>query len=181
MWEWIGQLNQSQATVIGTALGWLLGILTLVSGALFNSWLNRRRDDRLREEDRTGLASALHAELKGIYRALVENAEHLKENPPAKSGGFVVPKLTIKILPETLSKVGLLNSGDIQSVMGAFILSEQYMYKLVLFGGELQKNMPADVELVYVSTEHTDSVIALNEVTAEGVQKGIDALVGYIK
>jgi hypothetical protein len=36
--------------------------------ALFNAHLDRRRDDRLRDEDRIALASALYAELSGIHR-----------------------------------------------------------------------------------------------------------------
>jgi hypothetical protein len=79
-----------------------------VLGALFNAHLNRRRDDALRSADRIAVASALHAELLGIHRALVENAEHLTNNPPADDGGFMVPQPSVKILPEMLSKIGLL-------------------------------------------------------------------------
>lgn len=181
LWNWLAQLPQGSASFLGSVAGSSLGLIAILLGALFNARLNRNRDDRLRDEDRIALASALHAELKGIHRALIENAQHLKEKPPADDGGFVVPKLTIKILPEIISKIGLLKSETVQAVMGAYILSEQYLYKLVLAGGQLQSSMPADVELVYVPTEKARFVVALNEVTAEGVQTGVDALACYLK
>jgi hypothetical protein len=50
MWQWLHDLSSAQATVVGTLIGSLvglvLGFITLVGGALFNERLNRRRDDR---------------------------------------------------------------------------------------------------------------------------------------
>jgi hypothetical protein len=103
-WRWLHGISQSQATF----LGWVVGVVTLVGGALFNAWLNRKRDNRLRREDQRGVATALRAELAGCRRALLTNAEQLKD-PQANS--FVMPDLahSIRIMPEMVSKFGLLD------------------------------------------------------------------------
>jgi hypothetical protein len=45
-WDWLGTLPQGQATFLGSFVG-LFGVTALV-----NAHLNRRRDDRLRAEER---------------------------------------------------------------------------------------------------------------------------------
>ena len=61
---WLNQQPQGTASFIGTLAGSTIGFLALLAGAMFNARLNRRRDDRLRDQDRTSLATALYAELK---------------------------------------------------------------------------------------------------------------------
>jgi hypothetical protein len=162
--------------------GSFLGLVTLLPGALFNARLNRRRDDTLKEADRTALAQALHAELSGLHRSFVENAQHLTENRSVEGGGFVVPCPTVKIFPEMLPKIGLLQSDTIKAVMGAYILTEQYHYQLILLGGKLQPDdMPEVQQLVHVGTEQAKMVIELNNVTAGFVKTGIDALAPCLK
>jgi len=127
-WDWLATLPPGSASFVGTLTGSSLGLVALLLGALFNARLNRKRDDALREADRIALASALHAELSGLHRSFVENAQHLIDYPPADDGGFVVPNPTIRIFPEMLPKIGLLQTETIKAVMGAYILTEQYHY-----------------------------------------------------
>ncbi len=129
----------------------------LLLGALFNAHLNRRRDDRLREEDRVALASALYAELSGIHRALIENAQYLTERPADPSGGFVVPEPSMKLLAATLPKIGLFQPQTIRRVMDAYVLTEQYVEQLIMFGGSLQTNVPENRRLVYLDAAHAQS------------------------
>jgi hypothetical protein len=148
-------------------------------GALFNAHLNRRRDDRLRQEDRVALASTLYAELQGIHRALVENAEHLTAKPPDPDGGFLVPEPPIKLQPETLSKMGLLRSETIRKVMDAYILTEQYLGQLILLGGVLREDMPENRPLVYLDAKHAKFVIEFNRARADVVKEAMNALIPY--
>jgi hypothetical protein len=122
LWEWLSSLSQGQATF----LGWVVGFFTLVCGALFNAWLNRRRDDRLRQEDRCAVATALKAELEGIRRILCENTEDLKKERPGMH--IVVQDLAhlVRIMPNIIDKLGLLDTETIQSVVNAHIVLEQY-------------------------------------------------------
>lgn len=147
-WKWLGALPPGSASFVGTLIGWFLGLLALLLGALFNAHLNRKRDDTLRDADRIAVASALYAELSALHRALVDNAKFLEEKPPDAEGGFMVPQLTIKILPEMLPKIGLFKSNVIRKVMDAYLLYEQYLEGLILADGQLQANMPEGRQLV---------------------------------
>src|SRR5262249_60880753 len=106
-WDWLGTLSQGQATFLGSLVGAFVGLLALLLGALFNAHLNRKRDDRLRAEERRSAAVALRAELAGCRHSLVENSErlsHAQEHP----GAFLVPDLAraIRIWPHMIPKLG---------------------------------------------------------------------------
>jgi hypothetical protein len=180
-WDWLSKLPQSSASFLGSLTGSSVGLLAILLGALFNARLNRRRDDRLREEDRVAVASTLYAELQGIHRALVENAEHLQKTPPPDQDGFVVPEPSIKLLPETLSKIGLLRPETIRKVMDAYVLTEQYVAQLILLGGALQPNMPEDHQAVYSDAKHAKFVIEFNQARAGVVKEAMNALSPYLK
>jgi hypothetical protein len=95
-WDWLGTLSQGQATFLGSLVGAFVGLLALLLGALFNAHLNRKRDDRLRAEERRSVGAALRAELAAFKDTLVENSETLsraQENP----GAFLVPDLARSI------------------------------------------------------------------------------------
>jgi hypothetical protein len=175
-WNWLAALPQGSASFIGTLTGSSLGLFALLLGALFNAHLNRRRDDRLRDDDRLALASALHAELLGFHRALIDNAKFLEEKPPDSEGGFMVPELAAKILPEMLPKIGLLRPDTIRKVMDAYVLMEQYLEGLLLVDGELKSNMPEGRQLVYLPAIRKTFVIEFNRARAKVVKEAIDAL-----
>jgi hypothetical protein len=180
-WDWLAALSQGSASFIGTLTGSTLGLIALLIGALFNAHLNRRRDDRLRDEDRVALASALYAELSGIHRTLIENAQHLTDRPADPSGGFMVPEPSMKLLPGTLSRIGLLRPETIRKVMDAYVLTEQYAEQLILSGGKLQRNMPEHHQLVYLDATHAKFVSEFNRTRARVVKEAIDALAPYLK
>src|SRR4051794_8523414 len=87
-WDWLARLPSSSASFLGSLAGSGIGLIALLIGAFVNASLNRQRDNRLREEDRLAVASTLYAELKGIHRSLIENAEHLENHPPDPGHGF---------------------------------------------------------------------------------------------
>lgn len=130
IWDWLSALSPASASFVGTLTGPSLGLVVLLLGALFNARLNRKRDDALRDADRIALASALHAELQGVHRMLVENAQYLTDKPPSPDGGFMALGLAVNILPEMLSKIGLLKSGTIRKVLDVSTLTEPYLDRL---------------------------------------------------
>ena len=57
-----------------TAIGALLGFLALLAGAFWNFHLNRRRDRRLREEEKLSVAAALYGEILLLRNELAKVA-----------------------------------------------------------------------------------------------------------
>jgi hypothetical protein len=180
-WDWLAKLPPGSASFIGTLTGSTFGLFAILIGALVNAHLNRRRDDAIREADRVALASALYAELSGVHRAFIENAEHLAKRPPEPGHGFAVPAPSVKIFTELISNLGLLKSDTISSVMTAYLLTEQYLEGLILLGGALQDNMPKDRQIVYLDAEHADTVRRMNEIKAGPVKEAMQALAPYVK
>jgi hypothetical protein len=180
-WDWLAHLPSGSASFLGSLTGSGIGLIALLIGAFENASLNRQRDDRLREEERLGLASTLYAELKGIHRALIENAEHLETHPPDPDEGFAVPEPSMKLLPDVLPRIGLLRAETIRKVMDAYILTEQYLQGLILAGGTLQPNMPKERDMVSMRAQRTQFVIEFNRTRAGVVQEAINALAPYLK
>jgi hypothetical protein len=136
MWRWLGELSAGQASFLGALTGSSIGLIALLLGALFNAFLNRRRDDRLRREDQRAVATALRAELAGLQRALTKQAESLKKEV-GPDEGYQTSDLSqlVRIMPEMVPKFGLLDQETIQSVMNAYALLETYYSLLLTLGG----------------------------------------------
>jgi hypothetical protein len=197
MWQWLHDFSPAQASVVGSVIGFVLGSFTLVGGALFNAFLNRRRDDRLRREEQRGVATALRAELAGCRQALLTNAEKL--NKDRRSGTFLMPDLahTIRIMPEMVSKFGLLDEETIDKVANAYLAVEQHSEQLLLLhgarlvdpervsAGEAQPagetRATSSRRLMSLSADKTAGVIALNNQHAEAIKEAIDRLDVFLR
>ncbi|MVT69941.1 hypothetical protein GPL21_33170 [Bradyrhizobium pachyrhizi] len=175
-WDWLAKLPQGSASFIGTLTGSSLGLFALLIGALFNAYLNRRRDDRLRDQDRSTVASILYAESIGMRRTLIENADHLEQHPPSSSDGFVVPQPSAKLFDSAIANIGLLGPGAIRKVLDAYVLNESYLEQLILAGGRLHGEMPEDRKLVYMPATSAPFVAKLNRTRAGVVDEAIKAL-----
>jgi hypothetical protein len=83
-WQLLQNASQGQTTFLGSRIGSSIGLIALLLGALFNAHLNRRRDNRLRREEREAVAAALLAELEGLRNNLKSeeiDLERLREHP----------------------------------------------------------------------------------------------------
>ena len=67
IWPWISTLNEGE----GAFLGAFSGLVAILIGAFVNAELNRRRDDRLRNETIEALRDAVRAEIRTIRRTAV--------------------------------------------------------------------------------------------------------------
>jgi hypothetical protein len=181
-WNWLAGLPQGSASFLGTVMGSALGLVALLLGALFNAYLNRRRDDALRDADRKALAAALHTELSTLHRALTLNAQRLKDKPPDPEHGFMVPQLTVRVFPELISKIGLLPPETLQHVMDAYLVTQQYLERMILLGGiKAHSELPGDRHVVYLDAGNASFVIDFNRTIAGDVKKGMDALAPYLR
>ncbi len=102
------------------AIGSVLGFLALIAGALFNYRLNRRRDERLRNEEIAAIVSALYGEIVILRRSVARMANAVGDryfrhgihgNGPIDHHfieQFALPKP--KLYPALANKVGMLQS-----------------------------------------------------------------------
>jgi hypothetical protein len=186
LWGWVGDLKQGQATVLGL----VGGFFTLVVGALINARLNRNRDDRLRKEDQRAVATALRAELVGLQRALKDNAAALIEQvlekgdvkPIEASESFFLigdASNSVQIMPEMVSKLGLLDQETIERVIDAYAALDGYYERLVLAGGRLEKKLippNSNSRLLAFPADKARAVTTMNDGLLDVIQKAIDRL-----
>jgi hypothetical protein len=181
-WDWLAALPPSGASFVGTVTGSCLGLIALLLGALFNARQNRKRDDALRKVDRIVLAKSIYAELRGVHRTLVENAQKLITDPPAVGEGFSVPDLqhSVQVFSHMLPKIGLLPMDVIQKVMDAYVLVQQYLDGIIYLGGTKQ-DMTGDRRAVFVDTVHAKLVSDINLSRATFIKDVMDALEPSLK
>jgi hypothetical protein len=175
---WVYEAITAIGNAVASAATLSVGLLTVVAGALFNAHLNRRRDDRLRISEASGVASALHAELEGIKSSLTNNAARLS----TIESDFLVPDITasVRVMPASISKLGLLDPETTRALIAAHIVIEQYVGHLIMRGCVAQ---PISTSRRYISVANSKAklVIALNEETAKVIQKALDRLASYLR
>ena len=150
---------------------------------LFNAWLNRRRDDRLRRLDAQALAAALLADLNGLENAFRLNNKAIGETDPQAPDSFVGPDFAhlIRVFPEMLSKIGLL--GDpamIEEVMKPFILVDQHLESMMMLGGQLAKGGPEHRRLIIIPVASAADVKAINVSMLEDIVEAKRRLRRYL-
>jgi hypothetical protein len=185
-WQWLHDTSPGQATFLGS----VFGFLALLGGAWANASFNRKRDDRLRREEQRTVATALRAELEGLHRSLKENAETLRllqedetlrllQEDYVKAGQQInVPDLaqSIRIMPEVVSKLGLLDGKIIGAVITAYGVVEAYSAKMLLLGGRPGVTPDNFKRYVALPPDQVTRLVLLTDVTAEEIQKAIDQL-----
>jgi len=179
VWEWLSSLSGGAATFIGSLTGSAIGLIALLIGALFNAHLNRKRDDRLREVDARGVAVALQAELGGIREVLTLNAEGLEK---AKSD-FTVPDVTqlVRIFPQVLPKITLLNAEIISAVADAYVMIEQHIQTCILIGCTVDNTSIPNRRMLLVRNAISPNVAKINRHTVELIEKAIAKLDSYLR
>jgi hypothetical protein len=141
--EWLAKQPPSVGTFLGTLVGSSLGLLALLIGALVNAHLNRRRDDRLRNEEAASIRSALRGELVGVRDAFTNLASEVEKTAdPREFPQFLVPDLTslVRVMPLLLSKFGLLPPDTVRQVIDAYVTIEHFKPTLMLLGGKPHTN-----------------------------------------
>ncbi|MHC2401409.1 hypothetical protein ACVMGC_005953 [Bradyrhizobium barranii subsp. barranii] len=172
---WLNALPQSSASFFGSLTGAALGLCAIIVGALFNAWLNRRRDDRLRRVEAQTLATALTAELSVVKECLIEIADGLERGV---QNDFQVTDMyrTIRILPEMLPKLGLLGHDAVTKVVKAYGVLENYTESCVRMGGSVIE-APGPMRLIQFPGSKASEVARMNRLIVAGVlDGGLDAL-----
>jgi hypothetical protein len=186
MWDWIAGLSGGAATFIGALTGSLVGLLALLIGALFNAHLGRKRDDRLRAEETRAIAAAIRAELTGLLRKLetpfsrsstISYSESKKES---ERSVIWIPDITarVRLIPELLPKLGVLDVETIGVVVDTQIAIEEYgdYLRLKAKAGEGEK-VGSDYALASYEKRPMEM---RNEVLVEQVREAIERLDTYL-
>jgi hypothetical protein len=186
MWDWIAGLSGGAATFIGALTGSLVGLLALLVGALFNAHLGRKRDDRLRAEETRAIAAAIRAELTGLLRKLetpfsTSSAAVYGDSGIEKEKSVIwIPDLTgrVRLIPELLPKLGVLDVETIGVVVDTQIAIEEYgdYLRLKTKRGEGEK-VGSDFAL---SSYEKRAMEMRNEVMIEQVREAIERLDMYL-
>ena len=176
LWAWLQSLSGGAATFIGSLTGSTIGLLALLFGALYNARLNRKRDDRLREVDTRGVATALQAELSGVCAALRINAEKLEN----ENSDFLGPDIThqVRIFPQLIQKIQLLDVETIRAVVDAYSMIEQHTQSCVLLGCTVTALIP-NRRMLAIPAAQTLNIAKINRHTVEEIEKAIRKLDNY--
>jgi hypothetical protein len=174
MWTWLEGLSGGAANFVGSLTGSLVGLVAILIGALFNAYLNRQRDDALREADRRSIVVALKAELDGLNKILLENASSLD----SKNNDFYVPDLSqyVRTMPVVLQKIGLLDVETVKSVMESYSLVDYYETLLMRLGGRLDERTPEHSRVLLMPQISAKQVITLNRGMSEKMKEAIKRL-----
>jgi hypothetical protein len=143
LWQWLHDTSPGQATFLGS----VFGFLALLCGAWVNAGFNRRRDDRLRSEDRSAVAVALRAELAGwlyTFRSIVDDMRQRPDHPAA----LLIPVMAPRVFPELVSKLGLLKPATISRVIAAYISGQEIAHTFLWKEGAIES--PTDLKPGFV-------------------------------
>lgn len=182
MSELLGWL-QTQPPSIGSFLGSLtgagIGLMAIVLGALFNAYLNRRRDDRLRKVAAKAAAIGITAELLSVERVLRRNAADINGTNRA----FVGPDVAnnIRNISEIIPNIEDFDEDTLSSVIGAYVLVDEYSHTLVLFGGEVIPNMPRNRVIIKMPAGSAGRVVGANNDIADQIAVALKKLKRYTK
>jgi hypothetical protein len=178
--NWVQNIPEGMATLVGSFAGSLIGLLALLVGALYNARLNRKRDDALRRAEAESIAVVLISELSCIRDSLLSNADKLAS---PKSEAFAVPDLAhlVKLMPPSIEKIGLLDKSAIRETMTAYTLIDQYCERLILVGAKLAPGMPEGRRLLHMDTKYADFVDRYNRQLATNIDKAIAKLEDFLE
>jgi hypothetical protein len=175
MWQWLETLPNGAASFLGSLTGASVGLIAILIGALVNAHLNRKRDDALRRADARSVAIALKAELAPMAEGLLWNAR-LLDDDPGPVNYIIDIAHSVQIMPQLLPKLGLLDETTIKDVTTAYGLIDQYCYHLIMLGGQLIPEMPANQRVVSLSDQLAGKAARINRSRAQVIQRAVARL-----
>jgi hypothetical protein len=177
-WEWLSSLQGGAATFVGAATGASILFVALMLSVLYNARQKRLRDDRLRAQEASALATGLKSELTRISKTLRESILYLRDKPSGEQG-YVVPDLrrSVRMFPQTLDKLGLLDSDTLQAVFGAYTIIDEFRSHITaIVGADVASELENKGAVAALPSSVTPQVIT----ASDRVIKIIDVALGYL-
>ncbi|CAD2245486.1 hypothetical protein [Xanthomonas arboricola] len=117
---------------VGNLIGSLVGLIALLLGALFNAHLNRKRDDRMRQQEVDSVRSAIGVELRCFAMTFDERFHTLsrfigEQEAERTSSEVIAIRLRIPqpvVYLALASKIGLLDKHEVAAVVEAWHVAE---------------------------------------------------------
>jgi len=172
---WLNQQPQGTASFLGTLAGSTLGFIALLLGAMFNAHLNRKRDDRLRDQNRTSLATALYAELKQFRDDWIADIEILKQ-PGSGLASVLIRTPKARLFPELVTEIGLLPPDAIRAVSNAYGVIHQWEHDLLLLDHAYKK-----ADGVEVQSRHAGFLVKYHTIKAQAIEDALNHLAPLMK
>jgi hypothetical protein len=166
------------ATFVGAATGASILFVALMLSVLYNARQKRLRDDRLRAQEASALATGLKSELTRISKTLRESILYLRDKPSGEQG-YVVPDLrrSVRMFPQTLDKLGLLDSDTLQAVFGAYTIIDEFRSHITaIVGADVASELENKGAVAALPSSVTPQVIT----ASDRVIKIIDVALGYL-
>ena len=176
MWDWLQQLSGGAGAFLGALAGSFFGLLAILAGALYNAHLNRKRDDRIRQQDTYAAAQAVLGELQAVHTALARNIVDMQKDVEP-GGGFVGPDLNhmIHLFPMMLPRLGSIEAESIKAIVNAYTVIEQYSETLTLIGATIDQRVPGR-NMVFTPMEQSAPVITMTKSIIEQIETAITHL-----
>ncbi|RWB72942.1 MAG: hypothetical protein EOQ50_18415 [Mesorhizobium sp.] len=177
--SWLQTQPPSIGSFLGSLTGAGIGLIAIVLGALFNAYLNRRRDDRLRKVAAKAAAIGITAELLSVERVLRRNAADIN----GTNNAFIGPDVAnnIRNISEIIQNIQDVDHDTLGLVISAYVLIDEYSHTLVLFGGEIIPNMPRNRVIVKMPAGSAGRVVGVNNDIADQIAVALKNLERYTK
>ena len=140
-----------------------------------NARLNRRRDDRLRDQDRTSLATALYAELKQFRDGWIADTEMLKQ-PGSGLASVLVRIPQVRLFPELVTNIGFLPPDAIRAVADAYAVVDRHQHDLLLLDHAYKK-----ADGVEVQSRHAGFLVKYHTIKAQAIEDALNHLAPLMK
>ncbi len=128
-WDALAAIPDNIAAFLGALSGAGFGLLAILLGAFYNAELNRRRDDRLRNQEARAIATALRAELAHLIAEALERWKAMGirysakvELRPAHVASFELPPKLV--FANNAHRLGDLGDAAARGVVSAHGLAE---------------------------------------------------------
>lgn len=117
-----------------TSLVGLIGFAGVMITIAMNGRLARQQHERQLTHERNALRTALCAELEAIRRIYLARSEIERDTKPRQS--MLIPEYVVNhMYQRLLDRIGLLTTGEIETVMKAYLLVSELPARLRLLAG----------------------------------------------
>ncbi len=156
-WPVIEALSGGAAAFLGALVGAAAGLGAILVGALYNAKLNRRRDDRLRDEETRAIAAALRAEMHALEQFVTRGLRSINEWHESAHPISVAELTNFDIAEQTIfeslaNKLGLLGTELALAIVTPHAVIGRIRTNMEALKNQgLQVQVSDDVQIIFIA------------------------------